>query len=91
LHTARIVTRTGAQVLPVRVFGQNGPLFQILGALHPLVRSALLPRAFLAMRRRVVRCRAGHSLRAADLPRDAAEATRALRAAVEAVFLDDGN
>lgn len=85
LHTARLVRKSGARVLPVRVFGQNGPLFQIIGSLHPLLRSALLLRAFLAMRGRAVRCRAGRLLDSADLPRDPESMTAALRAAVYGV------
>ncbi len=91
LHTARIVRKSGAQVLPVRVFGKNGPLFQILGAIHPLLRSALLVRAFLALKGQAVRCRAGNLLKACDLPRDPEELTAALRAAVYDVFSGDGN
>jgi putative hemolysin len=91
LHTARLVNKAGAAVLPVRVFGRNGPLFQILGAIHPLVRSALIPRSFLAMKGRLIRARAGTSLTGRDLPRDPGEMTAALRAAVYGVSPGDGN
>ncbi len=90
-HTARIVNKSGASVLPVRFFGQNGPLFQALGMIHPLLRSALIPRAFLAMRGRTVRCRAGMVLNRSDLPRDPEEINIALRRAVYGVFPGDGN
>ncbi len=88
-HVARMVARAGASVVPVGVRGQNGPLFHLLGAIHPFVRSALLPRAFLAMRDRTVTCRAGEAIAAASLP--SRLRTRALRQAVETVLADPGN
>jgi putative hemolysin len=91
LHTARIVAKSGARVLPVRVFGHNGPVFQILGMLHPLLRSALILREFLVMRHRTVRCRAGALLAQDDLPGEPAAMTRALRAAVYRVLEAEGN
>ncbi|MFP6878021.1 MAG: hypothetical protein VCA37_14420 [Roseibacillus sp.] len=90
-HTARIVKLSRAAVLPVRFFGQNGPIFQVLGAPHPFLRSALIPRAFLAMSGRTVRCRAGNLLKFSELPSDPEEMTGALRTAVEQVFSGDGN
>lgn len=43
-HVARLARKTGAQVLPVFFPGQNSPLFQVAGTLHPRLRTALLPR-----------------------------------------------
>jgi len=90
-HTARIVKKSGASVLPIRFFGQNGPVFQFLGMVHPLLRSALIPRAFLAMRGRTLRCRAGKLLNRSELPGDPDETNSSLRAAVYGVFPGDGN
>lgn len=46
--TELIVRRGKAAVLPVFVPGSNGPLFNVAGLVHPILRTALLPRAFLA-------------------------------------------
>lgn len=81
-HTARIVKTSRAGVLPVRFFGQNGPLFQALGMLHPLMRSALIPRAFLAMSGGTVHCRAGGLLNHHELPQDPIAISDRLRKAV---------
>ena len=91
VHTARIVNKSGAPVLPVRVFGQNGPLFQLLGACHPFLRSALILRAFLAKRRQPIRCRAGKLVNSSELPWEPEALNVALREAVEGVLPGDGN
>ena len=44
---ARLIRRSGAAALPVYFDGQNGPLFQALGIVHPRLRTALLPRQLL--------------------------------------------
>ncbi len=90
-HIARIVRKSGASVLPVRFFGQNGVLFQILGMIHPLLRSALIPRAFLAMRDGTMRCRAGKVLKYSELPRQLEAITATLRDAVYGVLPGEGN
>jgi putative hemolysin len=45
---ARIARHAGAPVLPVYVPGRNRALFQTAGLIHPALRTALLPREFLA-------------------------------------------
>ncbi|MEC9054694.1 MAG: 1-acyl-sn-glycerol-3-phosphate acyltransferase [Verrucomicrobiota bacterium] len=90
-HTARLVRKSGADVLPVWFSGRNGPLFQLLGALHPLLRSALLPRAFLVRKGQLVFCRAGAVINNADLPEGTGEMTEALRVAVEGIPGTEGN
>lgn len=47
---ARLVRRTGADMLPIFFHGRNSRLFQLAGRLHPLVRTALLPRELLEKR-----------------------------------------
>jgi putative hemolysin len=47
---ARIARRSGAAVLPVYFEGRNSTLFQFAGLVHPLLRTALLPREFLRRR-----------------------------------------
>jgi len=44
---ARIVQITGATVVPVYFEGRNSNLFHLLGLLHPLLRTVLLPRELL--------------------------------------------
>lgn len=90
-HAARLVGKTGTPVLPVRFFGANGAWFQLLGAIHPLIRSALIPRAYLSMGGKCVRCRAGKLLTPGEMPGDSEELTAVLRAAVEGVQEDVGN
>ncbi len=46
----RLVQRSGASVLPVYFEGHNGPLFQTLGLVHPLLRTARLPYEFVNKR-----------------------------------------
>lgn len=46
-HIAGLIRRTGASVLPVYFPGQNSQAFQVLGLLHPLLRTIMLPRELL--------------------------------------------
>lgn len=78
-HIARMILKAKAQVLPVRFFGGNPDWFHFLGAVHPLVRSALIPRAFLAQKGKVVRCRAGRLFTPGEFPATPGEMTRQLR------------
>lgn len=65
-HVAALAQRTRARVVPVRFFGHNPPWFHLLGALHPLARTALLPRVLLASRGQRIKCRTGPWIDAAD-------------------------
>jgi putative hemolysin len=56
---SRIVRRTGAAVLPVYFDGRNGALFQLLGLIHPRVRTALLPRELYKKRDKQIELRIG--------------------------------
>jgi len=51
---ARLVRTTGASVVPAFFPGSNGPLFQLLGLLHPRFRTAMLPRELLNKRDRTL-------------------------------------
>lgn len=51
---ARLIRRSGASVVPVAFFGRNGNLFHLAGVLHPLLRTALLPRELLNKRNRTI-------------------------------------
>ena len=56
---ARIVRRTEAPVLPIYFDGRNGPLFQVLGMIHPRLRTAMLPRELYNKQNGVVELRVG--------------------------------
>jgi putative hemolysin len=56
---ARLATMTGATVIPAHVSGRNSALFQIVGLLHPILRTALLPRETVRMTRGHLRIRIG--------------------------------
>jgi putative hemolysin len=56
---ARIVRKTGATVVPVFFDGTNSRLFQLLGLVHPRLRTALLPREFLNKADRPIEARIG--------------------------------
>ena len=49
-HVAGIVRRTRASVLPVYFPGKNSLFFQLVGLLHPLLRTAMLPRELVNKR-----------------------------------------
>ena len=49
-HPLELAKRARAQVAVLHVHGRNPPWFFLLGALHPLVRTALLPRVLLSQR-----------------------------------------
>ncbi len=57
---ATLARKTRATVVPVHFEGQNSWLFQLLGLIHPTLRTALLPRELLRRRRSSVSVRIGH-------------------------------
>lgn len=57
---ARIIHKTKAPVLPIFFHGRNSSLFQMLGMVHPRLRTLMLPREFVNMRRRTVDVSIGH-------------------------------
>jgi len=44
LHAAALARRTGAPVVPVFIHGRNSLIFQSVGAVHPILRTLMLPR-----------------------------------------------
>ncbi|RNC71049.1 MAG: lysophospholipid acyltransferase family protein [Desulfuromonadales bacterium] len=56
---ARIVRHGGAAAVPVHFAGRNSPLFHGAGLVHPLLRTALLPRELLNKRDSTIRVRVG--------------------------------
>lgn len=78
---ARVIQRSGAPVLPVYLAGRNGNWFQLLGLVHPRLRTLLLPRELLNKRHRAVRMRIGTLIDASRLApfEDATELVRYLK------------
>jgi putative hemolysin len=56
---ARLIRITGATVLPIYFLGANSALFQLLGCLHPRVRTALLPHEFFNKHNSTIELRIG--------------------------------
>ena len=64
---ARIIRLTGASALPVFFPGANSAWFQLLGFLHPKVRTALLAHEFLNKTNRTIEVRIGNPIAPAKL------------------------
>ncbi len=64
---ARLIRRTGATAVPVYVRGANSLLFQILGLVHPKLRTALLPHEYLNKENSRVEIRVGSPISAARM------------------------
>ena len=78
---AAIIRRASAAAVPVFFAGNNGPRFQLLGMVHPLLRTVMLPSELLNKRNHVFKVRIGHPLphrRLSAFPDDA-EMTAYLR------------
>lgn len=61
-----IARRAGATLVPVKFHGHTPAWFHLLGAIHPLVRTALLPRLLLAAAGKTIRYTIGIPVPAAD-------------------------
>jgi putative hemolysin len=64
---ARLIRITGATVLPIYFVGANSALFQLLGFLHPRVRTALLPHEFFNKHNRNIEVRIGSPIAPAKI------------------------
>jgi putative hemolysin len=71
---AAIIRRSGAATIPVYFAGSNGAMFRLLGMVHGLLRTVMLPSELLNKRNRVFRVRVGHSLSPARLSAFATDA-----------------
>jgi len=58
----RLIRRTGATALPVYFCGRNGVGFQLMGMLHPKIRSAFLLQEFLQQKGKTVEVRVGSAI-----------------------------
>ncbi len=66
---ARLVRKTEATVVPVHFSGRNSMVFQVLGLVHPLLRTAMLPREFANKTGQTVVARLGTPIRYERLAR----------------------
>ena len=57
---ARIIKKTGAPVIPIFFEGSNGLLFQLAGMIHPLLRTALIPRELYNKRNKKITLKIGN-------------------------------
>ncbi len=62
LHLARLVRLAGVPVVPVYFGGANGPLFHVLGMVHPRLRTALLGRELINKQGRTLEVRIGRPI-----------------------------
>lgn len=66
-NVARLIRLAGATVLPIYFVGANSALFQLLGFLHPRVRTALLAHELLNKHNRTIELRIGKPIDSAKL------------------------
>lgn len=57
---ARIIKKTGVPVLPVYFAGSNSILFQLMGLVHPRLRTAMLPHEFVNKVNKTIHVRVGN-------------------------------
>ena len=74
----RLIRRTGATALPIYFCGHNGVGFQLLGMIHPKLRTAFLLQEFLKQEGKTVEVRVG-----SPVPADALNAVGSDREAIE--------
>ena len=84
---AALALQASASVLPLFFVGSNSALFQAAGRIHPLLRTALLPREMWARRGTTVSIRVGPLVQAEELAAlsNAQQRTMLLRSRVEAL------
>jgi putative hemolysin len=58
-HIAILLRKTRASALPIYFEGRNSAIFQLLGLVHPLLRTAMLPRELVNKSGRTLRVRIG--------------------------------
>lgn len=62
MHIAALIQRAAVPVLPVYFHGRNGWGFQLAGLIHPMLRTALLPRELLNKRGRSIKITVGRRI-----------------------------
>jgi putative hemolysin len=79
-HLLRLIDHSGASVLPVYFEGRNSWRFQLLGLVHPALRTLLLLSEFIALKGRDIRVHVGAAMPASELASGSAvERMRELR------------
>ncbi|MEM7147364.1 MAG: lysophospholipid acyltransferase family protein [Verrucomicrobiota bacterium] len=61
-HVAALIRKSGATVLPVYFPGRNSTSFQLAGLVHPLLRTALIPRETVKRKGQTIRLRIGNPI-----------------------------
>ncbi|MCP5539762.1 MAG: 1-acyl-sn-glycerol-3-phosphate acyltransferase [Akkermansiaceae bacterium] len=84
-HLGHLLGGSGATVVPAFLPGRNSGLFQALGAIHPLLRTAWLGRELLRRRGSTVSIRLGQPRLPGTFDADSGAATEAIREAVMAL------
>lgn len=64
----KIIAKAKAPVIPIYFSGNNGLLFNILGLLHPMLRTAKLPSELFNKQGQVIKVRIGKPILIIDLP-----------------------
>lgn len=82
-HIAALAAKCGAQVVLVRYFGKTPAWFHLAGGIHPMVRTALLPRVLLAMHGSTVKCKACPAVLDGLQPKEAAASLRSQTLKIE--------
>jgi len=67
VQVARLIKHTNASIVPIHFTGGNGLLFNILGTIHPRLRTALLPQEMTNKRGREIRVEIGRAIPASRL------------------------
>ena len=78
-HVAALALKSGAELVTVKFSGKAPWWFHLAGGIHPLVRTALLPRVLLCTRGETVHCRAARVARGDLAGMGAEEAAAFLR------------
>ncbi len=61
-HIAKIVLKAKAKVLPVHIHGRNSVLFNLMGMIHPRLRTMMLPREMVNKRGECIQLTIGESI-----------------------------
>ena len=72
-HVMKLATKSGARVVPVFIEGHNSPTFQLTGLIHPVFRTAQLPREFRKLIGRKISVLIGKPIPARKIPNSSLE------------------